>query len=813
MDETRIETLLAELTLEEKISLLAGADLWHTVPVERLGIPRIKVTDGPNGARGAQGGQAPRSVCTPVGVALAATWNPALVQKIGALLGEETKTKGAHILLAPTVNIHRSPLAGRNFECYSEDPYLTARMATAYIRGVQSQGVGACIKHFVCNDSEFERFSMSSEVRERALREIYLFPFREAVREAKPWAVMSAYNKVNGVWASENRYLLREILKGEWGFDGIVISDWMGTNSDAVAEGGLDLEMPGPARWMGANLLKRVQSGEVDEALIDDKVRRILRTVERAAAFDHSEIPPEGSVDRPEHRALVRQAEAEAIVLLKNEGGLLPLAADGYRKIAVIGQNALEPPIMGGGSSQVAPHEGVTPLAAIFDRAAEGTEIRYALGAPLHKDLPDLDISLLEGGTLRVEIFDNLEFSGEPVRIHHLDRPRLSWPDDFVSPADPHRFAARLTGTFIAPRSGDYTFGLRGSGRYRLLFEGETVIDTWDALDPGLPWGESVHSQPLALEEGRQYAYEVRYVHESAFPWRDLRLMCLPPLPENPLGEALAAAAWADLVILFAGNTPEWESEGFDRPDMELPRGQSELIEEVVKVNPSTVVVLNTGAPVRMPWVESVPALLQAWFGGQEMGDAIADVLFGRVNPSGKLPVTFPVRLEDNPAYINYPGENGRVYYGEGLFVGYRYYEFKDIEPLFPFGHGLSYTRFEYDNVVLSADRMAAGETITASVNVTNAGEMPGKEVVQLYIRDAECRLVRPLKELKGFVKVDLQPGETKLVVFEIGKAALTFYDDAARKWAADPGIFEIFIGGSSHDLQVAARFEFVTEP
>ncbi len=814
--ESRIEELLTQMTLEEKVSMLAGADLWHTVPIERLGIPQIRVTDGPNGARGAEGDMAPPSVCTPVGVAMAATWNTDLIQQVGEVLGEETKTKGSHILLAPTVNIHRGPLAGRNFECYSEAPYLTARMGVAYINGVQSQGVGACIKHFVCNDSEFERNSMSSEVGERALREIYLYPFQVAVDEAKPWSVMSAYNKINGVWASENSYTLLDILKGEWGFDGIVMSDWNGTYTDGPAAGGLDLEMPGPARWMGANVRKMVQSGELSAEVIDDKVRRLLRTIMRVGAFENPALAPEGSVDKPEHRAVVRQAASEAIVLLKNEGNLLPLAADQFKTMAVIGHNAIEPPIMGGGSSQVTPHPVVSPLAAIRDRVAEGVEVKYALGASLYKDLPlmNTDFVSVDGNTgMRVEIFDNLDLSGQPVVTHQIDRASLSWSDLFVAPASPHKFSARITAALTPPENGTYTFALSGNGLNKLLLDGEVVVDNWGEVAPEDPWSGADEGVQLALNGGQAYAFQVKFAYQGTFAWRGLKINCLPPMPKDPLGDALTLASQSDLVILFAGNNREWEAEGYDRPDMELPQDQNELIEQVLKVNPNTVIVLNTGSPILMPWAGNVPAMIQAWFGGQEMGQAIGDVLFGIVNPSGKLPTTFPVRLQDNPAYINYPGENGRVHYGEGIFVGYRYYEYKDLDPLFPFGFGLSYTNFEYGNVVLSADQMNPGDTLTASVNVTNAGEMAGKEIVQFYIRDPQSRLIRPLKELKGFAKIELQPGETQTVSFEINEDSLAYYDDGLRRWVAEPGIFELFIGGSSHDLQVAAKFELVGGP
>jgi beta-glucosidase len=414
---------------------------------------------------------------------------------------------------------------------------------------------------------------------------------------------------------------------------------------------------------------------------------------------------------------------------------------------------------------------------------------------------------------IRVEVFDNLDLSEEPVVSHHVHGPSLSWSDQFVAPANPHKFSARISATFTPPSSGAYTFALNGNGLCKLILDGETIVDHWREVPSETPWVDHDEGTEINLNSGQTYSLEIHFAHQSEFPWRGLKICCLPPMPADPFGDALRAASQADLVLLFAGNTPEWESEGFDRKDMELPKDQNELIEQVLKINANTVIVLNTGAPVRMPWIESTPAMIQAWFGGQEMGEAIADVLFGLVNPSGKLPTTFPVRLQDNPAYINYPGENGRVLYGEGIFVGYRYYEYKDLESLYPFGYGLSYTDFEYGNVVLSADHMKPGETIMAGVNVTNVGKMAGKEVVQLYIRDPEAQLVRPLKELKGFAKIELQPGETQLVNFEIGEGKLKYYDDRLSRWIAEPGIFELFIGGSSHDLQVAAKFELLGTP
>lgn len=812
-----LENLVAQMTLEEKVSLLAGADLWHTVPISRLGIPALKVTDGPNGARGAQGSIGPTSACLPADIALAATWNLALVEQVGQVLGDETRAKGAHILLGPTVNIPRSPLSGRNFEFFSEDPYLAGRMATAYIRGLQSRGVGACIKHFVCNDSEFERQSINSVVRERPLREIYLAPFQMAVREAKPWAVMSSYNKINGVYASENDYLLRDILKGEWGFDGLVMSDWFGTYGPKVAGSGLDLEMPGPARWLGDKVLAAVQSGEVSEAVIDDKVRRLLRTLERAGCFENPELQPEQSLDRPEHRQVARQAATESIVLLKNDRALLPLDAATVKSIAVIGMNAKQAQFIGGGSALVTPHYVVSPLDGICEQVGPGVKVEYALGCPIHRQLPALDLERITAGNgapgLMVELFDNLTLAGAPADAVTIDRTSIEWTDRLLTKVNRQRFSARLSAVFTAAEAGAYTFGLHGSGAYRLLLDGAVLVDCWSDRLPFMPpWTQPEKTIPIELKAGQTCRLTVEYASESTNPWRRLHLGCLAPQPANPLQDAVALAARSEVAIVFAGLTTEWESEGSDRPDMELRGAQVELVEKVAAVNPNTIVVVNTGSPVVMPWLAKVPAVVQLWFAGQEIGHAIADALFGVVNPSGKLPQTFPQRLQDNPAYLNYPGESGEVIYGEGLFVGYRYYDKKDIAPLFPFGHGLSYTTFAYRSLKLNpAGRL--GEPIEVSVEVENTGARAGQEVVQLYVRDVKATLARPEKELKAFSKVALKPGERQTVTFTLDESALAFYNAGRQCWMAEPGQFEVLVGSSSRDIRLTGQFELQVSP
>ncbi|HUH96599.1 MAG TPA: glycoside hydrolase family 3 C-terminal domain-containing protein [Anaerolineales bacterium] len=811
---TNIDELIQRMTVEEKISLLAGADLWHTVPIPRLGIPQIKLTDGPNGARGAWGNLGPGSALIPVGIALGATWNTELLEKIGGLLAEEIKAKGAQILLAPTVNIHRTPIAGRNFECYSEDPLLSGRMASAYIRGIQKNGAGACIKHFVCNDQEFERRTISAQVEERPLHEIYLEPFRLAIRDAKPWAVMSSYNYVNGIPASENQFTLKSILKGQWGFEGLVISDWFGTYSERVPLGGVDLEMPGPARWMGPEIVAQALAlGQLSVDELNDKVRRILRTIERAGAFEHPQPAEERSADRAEHRQLIRDAGRETIVLLANKRRVLPLKSASVKTIAVIGELARWPNVMGGGSSQVTPHYVISPLDGIRTRAqASKIRVEYAIGSFVHKRLPALESGNLlseddrPGLTLR--IFDNLDFSN-PAAYHAVtERCDIGWFDKSVPKVDQGRFSLTLEGTFVAKGAGVHTFGLSSIGQARLYLDGAVLIDNWDAYLHG-----AEKTAQRKFTAGQKAPIKVEYRCDGNRFWRSLRLGHLPPHSEHLMAEAVALAKRSDAAVIVAGLSSEWEAEGFDRVNMELPGDQDELIRRVAAVNPRTIVVINAGSPVSMPWVKEVPAIVDQWYNGQECGNALADVLFGDVNPSGKLPTTFPVRYEDNPAAINYPGENGRVLYGEGLFVGYRYYDAKKVEPLFPFGHGLSYTTFEYRGLKLSPDRFTAEGGLDVSLDVRNSGKRAGQETVQLYVHDVRANLPRPEKELKAFCKVSLAAGETKTVSFHLDREAFWYYDPAKGGWVVEAGEFEISAGASSRDLRLQGRATLLPAP
>ena len=807
---SHIDELLQQMTIEEKISMLAGADLWHSVAVPRLGIPQFRVTDGPNGARGSQGNMGPSSVATPVGIALGATWNPDIVEKVGNVLADELKAKGAHILLAPTVNIHRTPIAGRNFECYSEDPFLSGMLASAYINGIQSKGVGACIKHFVANDQEYERFSISSEVDERTLREIYLEPFRIAIRNSNPWSVMSSYNRVNGTYACENDHILLEILKSEWKYEGIVMSDWFGTYDRDVPNSGLDLEMPGAARWMSEEHVKRaLDDGPLTEEMLDNKVRRLLGVLEKAGLFANPELQPERAENKPQHRRIIREAAREAIVLLKNDG-TLPLKK--VKSIAVIGPNTQSAQILGGGSSSVTPHYAVSPFEGIKTRAGDKIKVQAAPGCFIYKTLPapaPETLTTKDGRRgLTVTLFNGTELAGEPVYREVTTRVQYGWFENTVPNVDQESFSLRLEGYFTPQESGTHTIGLSAVGWGKLYLDDKLVIDHSSDSDMAKQL-----TADLKLEGGKSYPVKIEYYWKGSPRWRSVAFGHQPPHARDMIAEAVKLAKNSDVVVLVAGLNGEWESEGFDRVDMKLPGRQDELIERVAKANKNTIVVLNVGSPVEMPWIDKVPAVLQLWYNSQEQGNALADILFGDVNPSGKLPTTFPVRLQDNPAYINYPGENGKVRYGEGIFVGYRYYDKKEIDPLFPFGHGLSYTTFEYKNLRLSAKSLTPNELLKVRVDVTNTGKVSGKEVVQLYVRDVKSSVARPEKELKAFTKVELAPKQTRTVTFTLDREAFWYFDVTTNTWATEPGDFEILVGASSRDIRLKETFTLMPQP
>ena len=789
-----IDGLIAELTLEEKVRLSNGADFMSTNAIERLGIPKMWVTDGPHGARGR--GWGTTSTCAiPCGTAMGATWDAGLLRDLGELMGHQVASKGANILLGPTMNIHRAPLAGRNFECYSEDPELSAVLASSFVKGLQSvEGIGACIKHYVANDQEFERMTISSEVDERTLREVYLVPFERCVKDALAWSIMTAYNRLNGTYCAEHEWLLNDVLRGEWGFEGYVISDWWGTKSTVPsANAGLDLEMPGPGVWFGQGLLDAVKNGEVSEETLDWKVRRLLLTLKAGGRFDSPADTTETALDRPEDRALLRRAAADACVLLKNDGNVLPL--EGVKTLAVIGPNADVARFGGGGSSEVLPHYLVTPLDGI--RAATDAEITFARGSVPYTMLPAIDERFIDG--FEVAFYEGLDLEGEPVAHQTIPRAAHRWIGNV--PLDADRFSARLTTTFTPDEDGDWTFGRVAAGRARLLVDGELVIDNWTDFDRSpvfFGMGSKEKTARVAMKAGEPRALTVEYRAATSFA-AGYHVGVIRPMADDGIAEAVAAAKRADAAVVVVGLDPESETEGRDRESMELTGDQSDLIRAVAAAQPNTVVVVNAGSIVSMEWADEVPAIVYAWYGGQELGNGLADVLFGSVNPSGRLPTTVPMRYEDSAALPNYPGADGEVHYEEGVFIGYRHHDAKNVAPRFAFGHGLSYTNFVYGNL----DVERAGEDgAVASITVTNVGTRAGSEVVQLYVSDLQATVPRPPKELKAFEKVTLDPDETKTVRFTLARRAFAFWDG---EWVVEPGVFELMCGSSSADIRARA--------
>ena len=788
------QALLATLTLEQKVSLLAGSDTWHTMP-DVPGVPVLRCSDGPAGVRGTSW-TGPHSASFPCGTALGATFDPELVAEVGAALGREARSKNAHLLLAPTVNLHRTPVGGRNFECMSEDPTLTAHIAVAYVRGVQSEGVACCIKHFIANDTEHERMTISSEVDERTLRELYLVPFEAAVRPvdeggAGVRAVMSSYNRINGTYACDHVPLLRGVLRDEWGFDGVVVSDWFGTHSAAQSlEAGLDLEMPGPARERGPRLLDAVQGGEVSEARVDEAVLRLLRLFEWCGldAGTDGRAGSEGTDDDPATRAIIRRAAAQAAVLLRHERDVLPLSA--RTRIALIGPNAERGHIQGGGSARVRANRPVGILAELRSR---GLDVVHERGCSIEKRLAPLRGDFV------------IEYRGAhgETASEAVDRLRMMWMDPPAPGIELDAFGARVTGTFIPSVTGDWTFGLTAVGPAVLRVAGELVVDLSEPRTGGAFFGQgSPEVRGTApLEAGVAVAIEVDYGVATTGTMRGLIVGAEPPSDDDGIGRAVAAAAAAEVAVVVVGTNDDWETEGEDRASMDLPGAQDELVARVAAANPNTIVVVNAGSPVTMPWIDDVAAVLQLWFPGQEVGSTLADLLLGDVEPGGRLPVTFPRRLADTPAYLSHPGEGGVARYDEGLFIGYRWYDTREIEPLFPFGHGLGYTSWEYGPGTVSGD-VESGVTVT--VPVTNTGGRDGSTVVQCYVEPVTEGPRRPRRELRGFARVDAPAGGATEAVIWLPERAFAVWDVASHSWVVPPGAYRICVGGSSRDLQVA---------
>ena len=803
--ESRVESILGKMTVEEKIDLIGGVDFFYLRGVPRLGVPRLRMMDGPMGVRNdgpatAFGG----------GIALAATWNTDLVRRTGVEFGRDTRSKGGHFLLAPGVNIYRAPVAARNFEYFGEDPFLAARLAVNFIEGVQSQGVAASIKHFVANNSEFDRNNTDSIVDERTLREIYLPAFEAAVKEARVGAIMDGYNLTNGLYMSQHRYLNVDVVKREWGFDGVIMSDWIATyDAIGAANGGLDIEMPSGAHLNRDNLLPAIESGEVSMATLDDKVRRILRVAARFGWLDREQQDTSIPRYNTAAREVALQGAREGIVLLRNENGTLPLDRERVDSVLVVGPNAHPAVTGGGGSSKVEPFSAVSILEGMVETAGEDLQVFYATGvATLDEMVSRTQFSTTaDGGTpgLNAEYFATGDLSGDPVLTRV--EPRITIGSGRgASPYPEGALSERWTGFYNAEQDGTYDFFVPasgdGGGFYRLYLDGELVLDNW-SLNRAI-----VDYVTLELESG---AHEIVFEHRGRQKWPGARLQLgISRHGDRVDAAARELAARVDAVVVAAGFDASTESEGADRT-FRLPPAQDELIRTMADANDRTVVVMTSGGAVEMTgWLDRVPALLQAWFPGQEGGSAVAEILLGDVNPSGRLPATFERRLEDNPAHDHYYPEPGtqRILYEEGVFVGYRGFEQADIAPLFPFGHGLSYTTFEYGSLEITP-RTTRDGNVEVSLAVTNTGDRVGAEVVQVYVADAHSPLPRPPKELKGFAKVRLEPGETRRVTVELDRRSFAYYDTDRSGWVVAPGVFGVLVGRSSTAIELRGDVTF----
>lgn len=814
-----IEALLRQMTLDEKVHLCHAATKFSVAGIERLGIPKLAMSDGPHGVRFEVGEHDWYPVKTdedyatyqPTGTALAATWSRTRARRFGEVLGAEARHRRKDIILGPGINIVRSPLCGRNFEYFGEDPHHVSEMVVPVVQGIQSQDTAACVKHYALNSQEWNRQGVDARPDERALREIYLPGFEAAVRRGGALTVMGAYNLFRGQHCCENDVLLNQILKDEWQFEGAVISDWNGTHDTyEAARYGLDIEMGTSGAYEDYNLanpfLRAVENGEIEEAVVDDKVRRILHVMEQAGVFRADRKP--GARNTEAHQQAAREVAEEAIVLLKNDHGMLPLDASTVKNILVVGENAVRKHHLGGNSSAVKAQYEVTPLEGLRAHLGKDVNIEFIQGYPDHgaagEPIPTECLGIVDGGAgtrgWKVALFNNRFFNGDPVELQEGGTAELDWENDLPEGVDPLGFSCKFSATLIAPADETWTFTLNGCPHAALDVDGEPLILQLEEHSP------SMVSKTMALEKGREYRLDVKITpHKNASPCPmhlGIRRGEVDAGVNEAETELLRRALGADAVLFFGGLNHLYDLEGCDRQDMQMHDGQNKLIEKLAAANPRTAVILVAGAPVEMPWADNLPAIVQMWYAGMEGGNAIARVLLGEVNPSGKLPFTMPKRLRDSPAHHLGDYDANVCNYREGVFVGYRWFDARDIEPLFPFGHGLSYTTFEYGDLAVHRSESDDGTVARVDVTVTNRGPRRGKEVVQLYVGDPKCSVPRPPRELRGFEKVDLAPGESAAVQFRLTERDLSFFHPVRRRWFCEPGEFVIEIGSSSADLR-----------
>ncbi|MFI6340679.1 glycoside hydrolase family 3 protein [Streptomyces sp. NPDC050535] len=794
--EAVVEAALGRLGLDAKVRLLSGQDMWSLPALPEIGLRSLVMSDGPIGVRGVRWSADDPSVALPSPTALAATWDPGLAHRAGVLLAQEARRKNVHVLLAPTVNLHRSPLGGRHFEAYSEDPYLTGVIGGGYVRGVQSGGVATTVKHFVANDAETDRFTVNNLVSQRALRELYLAPFEAIVDSARPWGVMTAYNSVNGTTMSEHRRLVNGILRGEWGFDGFNVSDWTAARSTTAAiEGGLDVAMPGPRTVYGEPLARAVRDGQVAESTVDDAVRNVLRLAARVGILDGAEpvvTEPPATVDG---EALAREIAHRSFVLVRNENAALPLEPG---TVALSGAAARDARVLGGGSATVFPARIVSPLDGLTAALPEGS-LTYAVGADPNEELAIAD----KGFELRAVCRDE---AGEVIGSGSAPNGQIQWTGNDLPDGVTHDAlrTVELTGTFTPRDTGTHTFGIKGLGAFTLTVDGTTYFDEVQRTDKDSPFetffGAPVPRAHAELTAGRPVS--VSLTHTVTLPeGGPVKVIGFSLAHQEPrrdadelIAEAVESARAADTAVVVVATTDRVESEGFDRENLRLPGRQDDLVHAVAAANPNTVVIVNSGSPVELPWREEVAAVLLNWFPGQEGGAALADVLTGAHEPGGRLPTTWG-SLAAAPVTQVAP-ENGELPYTEDVFIGYRAWEKAGAVPSYAFGHGLGYTDWTYESI--------EADGTTATIRVRNSGERAGREVVQVYLAPTEQDTDRPARWLAGFASLEAGPGESAEAVVELPRRAFEVWDETANSWAFVKGSYEIQAGRSIADRRVA---------
>jgi beta-glucosidase len=798
--DARVESMLKQLTLEEKIDLIGGVDDFYIRANPKIGLPRLKMADGPVGVRN----YGPSTVFG--GIGLAATWDPELAQKVGATIGQDARARGVHFMLGPGVNIYRAPMNGRNFEYFGEDPFLSARTAVAYINGMQSQGVSATIKHYVGNNQEYDRHNGDSIIDERTLREIYMPAFEAAVKEAHVGAIMDSYNLTNGVHMTQNGYFNTDVVKKDWGFTGIIMSDWDATyDGVAAANGGLDLEMPSGKFMNRATLLPAIQAGKVSEATINNKVRRILRTAIQFGWLDRDQTDRSIPKFNLEGNEVALEAARAGMVLLKNDANLLPLEKGKIHAIAVIGPDAYPAVPGGGGSAEAKPFAAISYVEGLANYRGSSAKVYYEPGIPTLEEIAKHTEFTTEanGGQpgLKEEFFANATLSGTPA---------LSRTEKYVdyNPAQGGEGAysdvsLRWKGYFTPSAPGSYLVFVQGPGEnggYRLYVDKKLVLDNWKT------WYAFVGESAITLASG-PHEIEMDYYAHSGWGKTQAALGIVRP-DTLVSSQAKTLASHADAVVLAVGFDAASEGESGDR-EFQLPPGQDELISQIAAINKNAIVVMTSGGGVDMhAWIDRVPALFEAWFPGQQGGTALAQLLFGDFSPSGRLPISIERRWEDNAVHDSYypkPGEK-KVEYKEGVFVGYRHFDKSGLKPLFPFGFGLSYTTFAYKNLTVSPQSGPSDQPVTLTFDVTNTGARPGAEVVQVYVGDQHASVPRPVKELKGFAKVQLNPGETKQVKVTLDRRAFAYYDVQGHQWTVAPGDFDIYVAHSAAEIKLTGK-------